>query len=212
VLGSDDAIVSTASLMLGMAAASATKQTTLLAGVAGLVAGSMSMAAGEYVSVSSQRDTEQADIALEHRELQEDARGELRELAGIYVKRGLDRDLAMKVAEQLSAKDRLGAHLRDELGIAGTNMARPLQAAGASALSFAVSGLLPILALLAAPAAWRIPVVACVSLACLAVLGALGGRLGGAAQGRAAIRVVLGGTLAMAVTAAVGRLFGVSAG
>jgi VIT1/CCC1 family predicted Fe2+/Mn2+ transporter len=212
VLGSDDAIVSTASLMLGMAAASATKQTTLVAGVAGLVAGSMSMAAGEYVSVSSQRDTEQADIALEHRELQEDARGELRELAGIYVKRGLDRDLAMKVAEQLSAHDRLGAHLRDELGIAGTNMARPLQAAGASALSFAVSGLLPILALLVAPAAWRIPVVACVSLACLAVLGAVGGWLGGAAQGRAAIRVVLGGGLAMAVTAAVGRLLGVAAG
>jgi VIT1/CCC1 family predicted Fe2+/Mn2+ transporter len=212
VLGSDDAIVSTASLMLGMAAASATKQTTLVAGVAGLVAGSMSMAAGEYVSVSSQRDTEQADIALEHRELQEDARGELRELAGIYVKRGLDRDLAMKVAEQLSAHDRLGAHLRDELGIAGTNMARPLQAAGASALSFAVSGLLPIFALLVAPAAWRIPVVACVSLACLAVLGAVGGRLGGAGQGRAAIRVVLGGGLAMAVTAAVGRLLGVAAG
>jgi vacuolar iron transporter family protein len=212
VLGSDDAIVSTASLMLGMAAASATKQTTLVAGVAGLVAGSMSMAAGEYVSVSSQRDTEQADIALEHRELQEDAHGELRELAGIYVKRGLDRDLAMKVAEQLSAHDRLGAHLRDELGIAGTNMARPLQAAGASALSFAMSGLLPILALLVAPAAWRIPVVACVSLACLAVLGAVGGRLGGAAQGRAAIRVVLGGGLAMAVTAAVGRLLGVAAG
>ena len=162
--------------------------------------------------IPRERLSQQADIALEHRELQEDARGELRELAGIYVKRGLDRDLAMKVAEQLSAKDRLGAHLRDELGIAGTNMARPLQAAGASALSFAVSGLLPILALLAAPAAWRIPVVACVSLACLAVLGALGGRLGGAAQGRAAIRVVLGGTLAMAVTAAVGRLFGVSAG
>jgi VIT1/CCC1 family predicted Fe2+/Mn2+ transporter len=212
VLGSDDAIVSTASLMLGMAAASASQQTTLVAGVAGLVAGSMSMAAGEYVSVSSQRDAEQADITLEQRELQEDAGGELRELAGIYVKRGLDRDLAMKVAEQLSAHDRLGAHLRDELGIARTNMARPLQAAGASALSFAVSGLLPILALLVAPAAWRIPVVAGASLASLAVLGALGGRLGGAAQGRAAIRVVLGGGLAMAVTAAVGRLLGVSPG
>ena len=156
VLGSDDAIVSTASLMLGMAAASASQQTTLVAGVAGLVAGSMSMAAGEYVSVSSQRDAEQADITLEQRELQQDAGGELRELAGIYVKRGLDRDLAMKVAEQLSAHDRLGAHLRDELGIARTNMARPLQAAGASA-DFAVSGLLPILALLVAPAAWRIP-------------------------------------------------------
>ncbi len=212
VLGSDDAIVSTASLMLGMAAASASQQTTLVAGVAGLVAGSMSMAAGEYVSVSSQRDAEQADITLEQRELQQDAGGELRELAGIYVKRGLDRDLAMKVAEQLSAHDRLGAHLRDELGIARTNMARPLQAAGASALSFAVSGLLPILALLVAPAAWRIPVVAGASLASLAVLGALGGRLGGAAQGRAAIRVVLGGGLAMAVTAAVGRLLGVSPG
>jgi VIT1/CCC1 family predicted Fe2+/Mn2+ transporter len=212
VLGSDDAIVSTSSLMLGMAAAAASTQTTLVAGAAGLVAGAMSMAAGEYVSVSSQRDAEQADIAQERRELQEDPRGELRELAGIYVKKGLDGELAMKVAEQLSAHDRLGAHLRDELGIVRTTMARPIEAAVASALSFAVSGLVPILALLVAPAAWRIPIVAGVSLASLALLGAVGGRLGGASQGRAAARVLVGGGLAMAVTAGVGRLLGISVG
>jgi VIT1/CCC1 family predicted Fe2+/Mn2+ transporter len=212
VLGSDDAIVSTASLMIGVAASAATEHSILIAGVAGLVAGAMSMAAGEYVSVSSQRDAEQADIDMEKRELATEPRAELRELATIYEKRGLEPALAMKVAEQLSKHDRLGAHMRDELGIDRATLARPLQAALVSAASFATFALIPILALLAAPVALRLPVVALASLASLGALGAFGGYLGGAPILRAAMRVTLGGGLAMAVTAAIGRLFGAAVG
>ncbi len=163
VLGADDAIVSTSSLMIGVAASSAANGAILLAGVAGLVAGAMSMAAGEYVSVSSQRDSELADIEVEKRELAEEPRAELRELAGIYMKRGLDKNLAMKVAEQLSARDGLGAHMRDELGLDAASLARPLQAAWISAASFGSFALVPILGLLVAPAALRIPIIAAVS-------------------------------------------------
>jgi VIT1/CCC1 family predicted Fe2+/Mn2+ transporter len=208
VLGSDDAIVSTASLMIGVAAAAATEHAILIAGIAGLVAGAMSMAAGEYVSVSSQRDAEQADIDQEKRELAEEPRAELRELAMIYERRGLEPALAMKVAEQLSKHDRLGAHMRDELGIDRHALARPLQAALVSAASFATFALIPILAMLVSPVALRLPAIALASLASLGALGAFGGYLGGAPMLRAALRVTLGGGLAMVITAAIGRLFG----
>jgi VIT1/CCC1 family predicted Fe2+/Mn2+ transporter len=212
VLGSDDAIVSTASIMIGVAASSASKGTILVAGVAGLVAGAMSMAVGEYVSVSSQRDAEQADIARENQELAGQPQAELQELATIYEKRGLDKDLAMRVAEQLSEHDRLGAHLRDELGIDQTALARPMQAAWISAVSFAAFAGVPVVALLLAPVTLRIPLIAAISLTSLAVLGAFGGHLGGAPVGRAALRVTLGGGLAMAVTAIIGKILGVSVG
>ena len=212
MLGSDDAIVSVSSIMIGVAASAAAKQAILLAGVAGLVAGAMSMAVGEYVSVSAQRDAERADVEREMLELAGQPRAELEELALIYVHRGLDHELALKVAEQLSLHDRLGAHLRDELGIDQAFLARPLQAAWISAASFAAFGLLPIVALLVAPASSRIPAIAVLSLVSLAALGAFGGHLGGAPLGRAVLRVVIGGTLAMAVTAAIGRLFGVATG
>ena len=212
VLGSDDAIVSIASLMIGVAATSAPKGAILVAGVAGLVAGSMSMAVGEYVSVSSQRDAERADIEREQRELQAQPQAELQELAAIFVERGLDEELAAKVAEQLSAHDRLGAHMRDELGIAQASLARPLQAAWISAASFACFAVVPIVALLLAPAALRVLAIAALSLVSLAALGAFGGHLGGAPLGRASLRVTIGGALAMAVTAAIGLLLGVSVG
>ena len=212
VLGSDDAIVSTASLMIGVAASSAPKGAILVAGVAGMVAGAMSMAVGEYVSVSSQRDAEQADIQRETGELAGQPEAELRELALIYEKRGLDNELALKVAQQLSARDRLGAHMRDELGIDQNALARPLQAAWISAVSFAGFAVLPIAALLVAPASLRLPAIAALSLASLAALGAFGGHLGGAPIGRAAVRVTLGGALAMTVTAVIGRILGVSIG
>jgi len=212
VLGSDDAIVSTASLMIGVLASSASREAALVAGTAGLVAGAMSMAVGEYVSVSSQRDAERADIARERRELAGQPQAELHELAGIYVKRGLDQDLAMKVAEQLSAHDRLGAHMRDELGIDQTALARPLQAAWISAASFASFAMIPIAALLVSPMRLRVPLVAALSLVSLAALGALGGHLGGAMLVRASLRVTAGGALAMAVTAAIGLLLGISVG
>lgn len=212
VLGADDAIVSTTSLMLGVAAAAASREAILIAGVAGLVAGSLSMAVGEFVSVSSQRDAEQADIEREKHELHASPDTELEELASIYERRGVDKELAHRVAEQLSAKDRLGAHMRDELGIEEATLARPLQAAWVSAASFATAGLLPIIALLLAPAALRIPVMAVLSLASLGALGAFGGYLGGAPKVRAALRVTIGGSLAMAVTAAIGRLLGVAIG
>ena len=212
VLGSDDAIVSVSSLMIGVAASSASMEAILLAGVAGLVAGAMSMAVGEYVSVSSQRDAEQADVERETRELASRPQAELNELALIYVKRGLEKELAMKVAEQLSTHDRLGAHLRDELGIDQASLARPMQAAWISAASFAAFAVVPIVALLVSPAALRIPVIAALSLVSLAALGAFGGHLGGAPLGRAALRVTIGGALAMAVTAAIGRIFGVAIG
>jgi len=210
VLGADDAIVSTASLMIGVLAASASREAALIAGVAGLVAGAMSMAVGEFVSVSSQRDAERADIAREQGELAGQPRAELRELAEIYVKRGLDEVLAKKVAQQLSAHDRLGAHMRDELGIDQSALALPMQAAWISAASFASFATIPIVALLVSPAFLRVPSIAAFSLASLAVLGALAGYLGGAPVARASIRVILGGALAMAVTAAIGLLLGTS--
>lgn len=210
VLGSNDAIVSTASVMMGVAASNASRDAILIAGVAGLVAGAMSMAAGEYVSVSSQRDAEHADIAIEKEELARSPEAELHELATIYVHRGLDKQLAMQVAKQLSEHDGLGAHLRDELGITEANRARPLQAAWISAVSFAFFALVPVLALLVAPASLRMPTIAGVTLVSLASLGALGGYLGGASMLRASLRVTLGGALAMAVTAGVGHLLGVS--
>lgn len=212
VLGADDGIVSISSLMIGVAASSASKEAILLAGVAGLVAGSMSMAVGEYVSVSAQRDAEQADVHLETRELADRPQDELKELAHIYMERGLDEALAMKVAEQLSGRDRLGAHLRDELGIDQSSFARPMQAAWISAAGFAIFGMVPILALFAAPASSRIPAIGALSLVALAALGAFGGHLGGAPLGRAALRVTIGGALAMVLTAAIGRIFGVAMG
>jgi VIT1/CCC1 family predicted Fe2+/Mn2+ transporter len=212
VLGADDAIVSTSSLMIGVAASSASKEAILLAGVAGLVAGAMSMGAGEYVSVSSQRDAELADIEIETRELARAPKAELDELAGIYVRRGLDEALAKEVARQLSRRDRLGAHLRDELGIDPESLSRPIQAAWISALSFGSFATVPIVGLLVAPHEVRIPVIAALSLVSLAVLGAAGGQLAGAPKLRAAIRVTIGGALAMAATALIGRLFGVVTG
>jgi VIT1/CCC1 family predicted Fe2+/Mn2+ transporter len=170
------------------------------------------MAVGEYVSVSSQRDAERADIQRETRELTEQPKAELNELAMIYVKRGIEKDLAMKVAEQLSAHDRLGAHLRDELRIDQTSLARPMQAAWISAASFASFAAIPIMALVVASESLRIPVIAALSLMSLAALGAFGGHLGGAPLGRASLRVTLGGALAMAVTAVIGKILGVSVG
>jgi len=198
--------------MIGVAAASATKSATLIAGAAGLVAGAMSMAVGEYVSVSSQRDAERADIELEKEELSRQPGAELEELTMIYVKRGVKRELALQVAEQLSAHDRLGAHLKDELGLNPASLARPMQAAWISAASFASFSMVPIAALLLAPTPLRIPMIAFFSLASLAALGAFGGRLGGASPVRAAMRVSLGGALAMGVTALIGRILGVSLG
>lgn len=212
VLGANDAIVSTASLMIGVSESTASNHAILISGIAGLVAGAMSMAAGEYVSVSSQRDAERADIEIEKRELESKPQAELHELAAIYIQRGLDRELAAQVAEQLSARDRLGAHVRDELGIDPQALSRPLQAAWTSALSFATFATLPIAALLVAPDGWKTTGIAGVSLVSLTLLGALGARLGGAPVGRAALRVCIGGSLAMAATAAIGRLLGVSLG
>lgn len=198
--------------MIGVAASSASNEAILVAGVAGLVAGSMSMAVGEYVSVSSQRDAEEADVEREKGELAAQPRVELHELAMIYVKRGLDKELAITVAEQLSTHDRLGAHMRDELGIDQAFLARPMQAAWISAASFASFAVVPIAALFVAPASSRILVIAALSLVSLGALGALGGHLGGAPLGRAALRVTIGGTPAMAVTAVIGRIFGVVLG
>jgi VIT1/CCC1 family predicted Fe2+/Mn2+ transporter len=198
--------------MIGVLASSASRESALIAGVAGLVAGAMSMAVGEFVSVSSQRDAERADIAREKRELADQPQAELNELATIYVKRGLDKELAMKVAEQLSAHDRLGSHMRDELGIDQTALARPMQAAWISAASFASFAVIPIAALLLSPPLLRIPLIATFSLISLASLGALGGHLGSAPIIRASLRVTLGGALAMSVTAAIGLLLGTSVG
>jgi VIT1/CCC1 family predicted Fe2+/Mn2+ transporter len=211
VLGSNDAIVSTASLMVGVAAADSTRDGVLIAGIAGLVAGSMSMAVGEYVSVSSQRDAERADIEREKQEIASEPEMELNELAGIYVKRGLERDLAMEVARQLTAHDHLGAHLRDELGIHPGGLALPLQAAWISATSFALFALIPILFMLAAPPSHRIATIVVASLVSLAALGAFGAHLGGAPLGRATLRVTVGGALALATTALIGHLLGTTA-
>jgi VIT1/CCC1 family predicted Fe2+/Mn2+ transporter len=208
VLGANDGILSTSSLVLGVAAAHATHGNILVAGVAGLVAGSMSMAAGEYVSVHSQADTENADLALERAELKADDKGEHKELAAIYVARGLKPMLAKEVADQLMVHDALGAHARDELGISEALRARPIQAALASAGSFAVGAILPLVVSLLAPAAGLIPLVAGTSLVFLALLGGLAARTGGAGVTIGAIRVTFWGALAMAVTAGVGALFG----
>jgi VIT1/CCC1 family predicted Fe2+/Mn2+ transporter len=208
VLGADDGVVSTASLIIGVAASSASREAVLVAGVAGVVAGAMSMAVGEYVSVSSQRDIEKADVALESRQLAESPEDELAELAGIYEKRGLDPHLAKQVAEQLSAGDRLTAHLRDELGFRDATRARPLQAAVVSAASFTSLAVLQIVVVLVAPGEIRIAAVATAALASLAGLGALGGQLAGAPRLRAALRVLLGGGLSMTVGALVGKLIG----
>lgn len=208
VLGANDGIVSTASLVLGVAAAQADHSSILVAGVAGLVAGAMSMAAGEYVSVHSQADTEKADIERERKELHSDRAGELRELAALYVDRGLSPSLARKVAYQLMAHDGLGAHVRDELGFSHALSARPIQAAFASAASFAVGAALPLLVTLFAPEADLIPLVAGTSLVFLSLLGAVAARAGGAPVTAAAVRVTFWGALAMGLTAGVGALFG----
>jgi VIT1/CCC1 family predicted Fe2+/Mn2+ transporter len=208
VLGANDGILSTASLVLGVAAAHATHSNVLVAGVAGLVAGAMSMAAGEYVSVHSQADTEQAELELERAELEADDKGEHMELAAIYVARGLDLPLAKQVAQQLMAHDALGAHARDELGISKTLSARPIQAALASAGSFAVGAAMPLLVTAVAPKEGLIPLVSGTSLVFLALLGGLAARAGGAGVSMGAVRVTFWGALAMALTAGVGALFG----
>jgi VIT1/CCC1 family predicted Fe2+/Mn2+ transporter len=195
-------------LIVGVAAASAAQNDVLIAGVAGLVAGAMSMAAGEYVSVSSQSDTEQADLARERKELSETPDAELDELAGIYVKRGVDEALARQVAQQLMAKDALAAHARDELGISEITTARPVQAALASAASFAVGAAMPLFMVVVSPAALLVPLVSAASLGFLAVLGAIGAGAGGANILRATARVTFWGALAMALTAGIGKIFG----
>jgi VIT1/CCC1 family predicted Fe2+/Mn2+ transporter len=208
VLGANDGILSTSSLVLGVAAAHANHRNVLVAGVAGLVAGSMSMAAGEYVSVHSQADTEQADLKLERAELKADDKGEHKELQAIYVERGLDSPLAKQVAAQLMAHDALGAHARDELGINEALRARPIQAALASAGSFAVGAVLPLLVTALAPETGLIPLVAGTSLLFLALLGGLAAHAGGAKVKAGAIRVTFWGALAMAITSGIGWLFG----
>ena len=208
VLGANDGIVSTASLIVGVAAAAATQNDILIAGVAGLVAGAMSMAAGEYVSVSSQSDTEQADLAREREELSASPKSELDELTQIYAKRGVDEPLARQVARQLMAKDALGAHARDELGISEITTARPIQAGLASAASFSVGAAMPLLMVVVAPVNVLVPIVSAASLGFLALLGAVGARAGGANVLRATVRVTFWGALAMALTAGIGKLVG----
>lgn len=210
VLGANDGVVSVASLVVGVAASGAAAQTVLLTGMAGLVAGAMSMAAGEYVSVQSQRDTEEADLRQERAELAADPVHEQAELAAIYASRGLDKALAMQVAQQLMARDPIAAHARDELGITDTLRARPLQAALASAAAFSAGAVCPIAAAVLAPAASVSISVTVVTLLVLAALGATAAYAGGANLWRGALRVVMWGALAMAATAAVGRLFGAS--
>jgi len=208
VLGANDGILSTASLVLGVAASGASGTAIAIAGIAGLVAGALSMAAGEYVSVSSQRDAEQADLRLEERELLRNPAGELRELAGIYEQRGLPPSLATKVAQSLSRGDALSAHARDELGLDEHRLARPFQAAWTSALAFSAGASLPLLAVAVAPAPVRVGVVVVVTLLALGLLGDLGARLGGAPRRPATIRVVVWGGVAMAVTAAIAAFVG----
>jgi VIT1/CCC1 family predicted Fe2+/Mn2+ transporter len=212
VLGANDGIVSTASLVVGVAASEATRHDVIVAGVAGLVAGALSMAAGEYVSVSSQADTEQADLSRERRELATQPEFEEDELTGIYVERGLTPDLARTVARELMSKDALAAHARDELGLSEGMAARPLQAALASAATFCVGAGLPILTLLVAPFGRLALIVSAVSLVCLAALGAIAGQTGGASATIGAVRVAFWGALAMAATAGVGKLFGTAVG
>ncbi|MEJ8403835.1 VIT family protein [Brevundimonas vesicularis] len=211
VLGANDGLVSTASLVVGVAAAATSHGGILIAGVAGLAAGAMSMAAGEYVSVSSQSDTEKADLAREAVELAGDHEAETRELAGIYVGRGVAPDLATEVARQMMAHDALGAHARDELGISEITTARPIQAALTSAITFSAGAALPLVVAAVAPLDTLAIWVAASALLGLAVLGALGARAGGAPIGRSVLRVVFWGALAMAITAGVGRLFHIAA-
>jgi VIT1/CCC1 family predicted Fe2+/Mn2+ transporter len=208
VLGANDGIVSTASLIVGVAAAAAKPGDVLIAGVAGLVAGAMSMAAGEYVSVSSQSDTEQADLARERKELSQNVTFEHEELAQIYVERGVEPVLARQVAQQLMAKDALGAHARDELGISEISTARPIQAALTSAVTFAVGAALPLLMVVVTPTRFLVAAVSVASLIFLALLGAIGARAGGADVAKATARVTFWGALAMALTAGVGAVFG----
>lgn len=210
MLGANDGILSTAGLVIGVASAEAARGSVMVAGVAGLVAGALSMAAGEYVSVSSQTDVENAERALEKHELATDAHGEREELVNIYVGRGLDRPLAEQVADQLTAHDALGTHLRDELGLTEEGRARPLQAALTSALCFSIGAVLPLIAVMLAASVHLVSTVAVASLLSLAVLGAVAARTGGAPMLPGAIRVLVWGTLAMISTAAIGHLFGVS--
>ena len=208
VLGANDGIVSTASLVLGVAASGASTSAVVTAGIAGLVAGALSMAAGEYVSVSSQRDAEDADLRLEERELRADPEGELRELTGIYERRGLEPALAAEVATALTRNDALGAHARDELGLADEHRAQPLQAAWASALSFSAGAILPLLAVAVVPRGARVGVTVLVTLIVLGLLGDTGARLGGAPRRPATLRVLVWGAVAMGVTAGIGALVG----
>ena len=208
VLGANDGILSTSSLVLGVAAAAAKPHDIVIAGIAGLVAGAMAMAAGEYVSVSSQSDTEHADLARERRELSENVGFEQAELANLYVKRGVEPELARQVAMQLMAKDALAAHAHDELGISESTTARPVQAALASAATFSVGAAMPLLMVLISPASALVPAVAIASLAFLAMLGAIGARAGGANMLQATVRVTFWGAVAMAFTAGIGALFG----
>ncbi len=208
VLGANDGLLSTSSLILGVAAAAAKPTDILVAGGAGLVAGAMSMAAGEFVSVSAQSDTETAELEVEKRELAVDSRGEQAELARIYIERGVDAATAATVARQLMAKDALGAHARDELGISDATVARPVQAAFASAASFTAGAALPLLVAAIAPGRWLVATIALSSLALLALLGMTGAKIGGADPWRAAARVTFWGALAMGVTAGIGRLVG----
>ena len=208
MLGADDGIVSTASLMLGVAASSASHGAVLTAGLAALAAGAMAMAVGEFVSVSSQRDVELADLRTERLELATYPAAELDELTAIYQSRGLDRELARQVAQQLSAKDALAAHVRDELGQHAATRARPLQAAWVSAASFSAGALVPLMTFVVAPTSARLALIAVSALIALGVLGAVGAQVGGAPRGKAALRVLVGGGLAMGVTAVVGHLAG----
>ncbi|MFO1123361.1 MAG: VIT family protein [Hyphomicrobiales bacterium] len=208
VLGANDGIVSTASLIVGVAAASTGRSEVLIAGMAGLVAGAMSMAAGEYVSVSSQSDTEEADLDRERRELKEQPEAELEELAGIYMKRGVARDTALQVAQQLMAKDALAAHAHDELGISEITVARPVQAALTSAATFSAGAAMPLVLAALSPLPLMIPVVGAGTLLCLALLGAIGARTGGAKVLPATVRVTFWGAMALAVTAFIGKIFG----
>jgi len=210
VLGANDGIVSIASLIVGVAAAQAASSDILIAGVAGLVAGAMSMAAGEYISVSSQSDTEKADIERERRELEEDVELEKEELASIYVSRGLDTALASQVADQLMAHDALGAHARDELGISEILTARPVQAAFSSAGTFAIGAAMPLISVLIFPNSILIPAVSITSLLCLALLGIFSAKVGGSPILKATLRVTFWGALAMIITAGIGALFGIA--
>jgi VIT1/CCC1 family predicted Fe2+/Mn2+ transporter len=208
VLGANDGLISTASLMVGVAAADSSRSAILVAGIAGLTAGALSMAAGEYVSVSSQRDTERADLERERAELAADPEAEMLELAGIYQRRGLSTDLARQVAVELSQNDRLSVHARDELGFDIAALARPVQASLVSASSFIIGALLPVLIVAFVPASARMPITIAVTLAGLVVLGSVGARLGGAPPRRAAVRVLIGGSLALAIALGIGRVTG----